>query len=131
MKQLLLLCLIALACFGNWCNPTPPKSTEPLSFRAPDLMSEYVRDPDAADKKYKGKQMFISGVVSRANHADNTVSLKGVSSPVSNFIKCHLTHDESRKIDTVVENQGINIEGKNDGWNFGYLEISQCVIKGQ
>ena len=131
MKQLALLFLLALACLGNWCNPTPPKPEEPLAFRAPDLMSEYVRDSNAADKKYKGKQMLISGIVSKANPADNTVSLKGINSPISNFIKCHLTRDESGKIGTVVEDQGIVIQGTNDGWDFGYLQISQCMIKGQ
>jgi hypothetical protein len=78
-------------------------------------MSEYVRDSDAADKKYKGKQMLISGVVAKANPADNTIFLKGANSPVYNFVKCHLTRDESAKIGTVVENQGILIQGRNDG----------------
>ena len=123
--------VLALAVMGSWCNPKHTSPEEPLAFRAPDLMSEYLRDTAAADKKYKGKQMLISGVVSQANAGDNTVSLRGANSPIYNFVKCHLTPAESAKIGSVVENQGIVIQGQNDGWDSAYLQISHCVIKGQ
>jgi hypothetical protein len=82
-------------------------------------MAEYVRDAEAADKKYKGKEMILSGVIAAIKQDQGIVILKGTPSGIANSVECELTPEGRSILSQLVQGQGIVTQGRNQGWNLG------------
>ncbi len=127
-SQLLTMVSIGFLLVLTGCWPTKTTDDDKLAFQAPTLMEEYVKDAAAADKKYKGKEMIVSGVIAGIRRDQGIVILKGAPGGVSNAVECELTQEGRSVFDNLVQGQGIVTQGTNGGWNFGALRLKDCTV---
>jgi hypothetical protein len=116
---------------GSFCQPNKVP-TEPLSVDGRQLMSEYLQDDKEADKKYKNRQLQVSSWITQIRQNDGIIVLAGVpQSMVANGIECRLVLDDDGKnrLATLITDQVVVAEGKNDGYDFGTLHLVSCRIK--
>ncbi len=58
--------------WGSSNNEAPKKSSPVITIKAEELVDDYIRDQVSAEKKYKGKEMRITGVLLRKNQFANS-----------------------------------------------------------
>jgi hypothetical protein len=74
--------IVFLALLPAACSPTGAVDRSPVaSLRAEELWNEYDKDPEAADRKYKGKYLVVSGMVIEAREGRRQIGLQVFTLP--------------------------------------------------
>jgi hypothetical protein len=131
--------LFAMALFQCGCkNKTPtapaPEPTPAPKVKAGDLLKEYGTNAIAADAKYKGNKLQVTGkfsAVQRMLGAGYILTLVAEDADELNSAMVQCTVHESAKDDVAKLQPGqvITVEGTCDGGLLpGQLKVSQCII---
>lgn len=103
---------------------------EYIKVTANDLCSEYESDEIAADKKFKGKYLEVTGIVDRIDSSftdSPIVGLKCGGEYSLTSVGCSFTSaDEAAELS---KGTSITIQGKSSGEVIGSPQISDCKIK--
>jgi hypothetical protein len=114
-------------------NAEADRKARTVAVKAADLLQEFKTDPAAADRKYKGKCLEISGVVERTSmdgdgvpfiilHAgDEQSQLK-----IECFFDDELGQDDAR-VQRLTKGQAITVRGEYNG-RVSHVQIRGCVL---
>ena len=95
-----------------------------------ELVSAYSENEVAADAKYKGKDVEVSGMVSNISNGisddDLIVTLEGKG---FNSVMCNLAHTESKKATSLKKGQKIALVCTGNSATLGSPSLNNCVIK--
>ncbi len=103
---------------------TPPASTG-LTATADELITAYKTDKTAADTKYKGKTVTVTGKLESYTLSTFTVMLKG-DTAVDYSISCEFNKTDSDKIQSLEPEQSLKISGTVDGLTSGVITLKIC-----
>lgn len=132
------LLFIGLACGGagnqTQSSQTPATNEKPLEVKAVDLTKEYDQNELAADGKYKGKLLSVSGKVSEIaeTFGSVTVDLEGHKESGINLlsVKCSFNDSEKGAISKLKKGQNATLTGRGDGKTANlYVGLKDCKIK--
>ena len=126
---------VTLACDDKKAERTEQKEvvqdTKPaLSVNAFQLVNDYKSNEIAADGRYKGKVLEVSGTIeSIAKDIMDTmyVSLEGGGEFEMRGVQCYFADSENSKLAKLSKGQQITIRGKCDGLMMNVL-IKECLI---
>lgn len=112
----------------------PPPSTPDFKVKASDLLGEYSANALAADKKYKGKYIVISGKYGQVQK----VPLKGwtvqllaedAADLTANGVLCFVSKDAEDDVAKFKEGQLVSMQGTCDGQvGLGQVTLSKCTV---
>jgi predicted phosphodiesterase len=114
--------------------PTAKHSAEPVTtVKAGDLLMEYSSNAVAADAKYKGKLIQVSGKFGSAQKAPllgYAVQLLPEDAPDVNVssVQCFIVESAQEDVAKLQPEQMIVIQGTCDGQVLGQVKLSQCVL---
>jgi hypothetical protein len=114
--------------------PTAGSSAAPVAtVKAGDLLKEYGTNAVAADTKYKGKLVKVSGKFGSAQKAPllgYAVQLLPEDSPDVNVsaVQCFIVESAESDVAKLQPGQMITIQGTCDGQVLGQVKLSQCVL---
>jgi hypothetical protein len=100
---------------------------------AADLLQEFAKDPAAADKKYAGKYLEISGVVEksgRGRHDVPFVILAGRDEKAKVKIECFFDlggRKDEAQIKRLEKGQTIKVRGEYDG-QVSNVQVRECIL---
>lgn len=110
---------------------TAPQKSPPIEVKAGDLLKEYASNALAADGKYKGKRIIISGKVDSIRKAPLYGYILQVVSDDPNDltgIQCILGHKPPPEAEQLKEGDAVKVIGTCDGQVLGQLKISRCEL---
>jgi hypothetical protein len=100
---------------------------------AEQLLKEFQDDPDAADRKYKGKYLELSGVVERVGRNRNEgrfAILHGGDKQAKLRVECFFQYAadeaEEARIEQLAEGQAVTVRGEYDG-RVTNVQMRGCV----
>lgn len=138
MRFVSLVTLLALILGLLGCRTRPaPKTTSSAvavaTVKAGDLLKEYGTNAVAADAKYKGKLIQVSGKFGSAQKAPllgYVVQLLPEDAPDVNvsFVQCFIVESAQEDVAKLQPEQMIAIQGTCDGQVLGQVKISQCSL---
>ena len=111
-------------------NSTDSTSEKPVNVSAKELTKTYDENELAADEKYKGKMIAVSGKISNiAETLGNlTVSLEGHD--IVKSVMCSFDESEKSNITKLKKGQQVTLVGKGDGMTAGlYVGLEECKIQ--
>lgn len=111
-------------------NAPDSTSEKPVSVSAKELTKTYDENELAADEKYKGKMLAVSGKISNiAETLGNlTISLEGHD--VVKSVMCSFDESEKSNIAKLKKGQQVTLVGKGDGMTAGlYVGLDKCKIQ--
>lgn len=133
------VCLAALVALGlvgcrTHATPTPAApAAPPVKVKAGDLLKEYGTNAVAADAKYKGKVIQVSGKFGSAQKAPllgyavqllpedaGDVNLSGV--------QCFIVESAQAEVANFQPGQAITMQGTCDGQAVGQVKLSNCTV---
>jgi hypothetical protein len=130
--------LLALALSLVGCkSKSPPKAAAPEApaarVTAGDLLSEYSTNAVAADAKYKGKVLLVSGQFHSANKAPllgYAVQLapEGAGDVATSFVQCFIVESAEARVAQFQPGQKIALVGTCDGQVLGQVKLSKCSL---
>lgn len=136
--SLIVLIVVGLAC-GDGKSDTTQKpaadpNEKPIEVKAPDLTKEYNENELAADGKYKGKLLSVSGKVSEIAETFGTISvdLEGHKESGINLLSVKCSFDDSQKeaVSKLKKGQQATVIGRGDGKTANlYVGLKECKIK--
>ncbi len=132
------ICLIA--CIGIISNDTSSSNTdagetvesEYIEVSADDIFAEFQENEVAANQKYKGKLVKITGVVNNINAADAFISaniLLSVDSSMFGSVQCNFNSNDSKSLSNVSKGQSVTIIGTCNGLASFNVMINDCEIQ--
>ena len=130
---LLGLILVLLGCRSRTA-PTPGPSNAPaVSVKAGELLKEYSTNAVAADAKYKGKLVQVSGKFGSAQKAPllgYAVQLLPEDASEGNVsaVQCFIVEDAKEDVAKLQPEQRITIQGTCDGQVLSQVKLSQCSL---
>jgi hypothetical protein len=105
-----------------------------VTVSAAELLREFKADARAADDKYAGKFLEVTGVVERAaggRRGSPYVVLHAGDETAKVKIECHFDYlmppDEAR-FRRLRPGQTVTIRGEYDGHEDGHVQVDQCVL---
>lgn len=104
----------------------------PLSAMA--ILDEYKSDPAAADRKYKGRIVTISGEVAVTGKTKAGVPFisfqrPGASSPAGAMVVCNLTLDQEAAVQALHKGRAVKLSGRLQGTLTGNVLLENCVLR--
>lgn len=111
-------------------NGAAPKTAAPVAVKASELTKAYDENELAADGKYKGKVLEVSGKITNiAETLGNlTVSLAGHN--IAKTVMCGFDESEKPSIAKLKNGQSVTLTGTGDGSTGGlYVGLNDCKIK--
>lgn len=125
--------LPSLGCQSGSGNKTPPPSGPAIAVTAGEMLKEYGANAVAADAKYKGKLVRVTGKFGTAQKAPllgyavqvlpedaGDVNLSGV--------ECFVTEAAQADVAQFQQGQMITLEGMCDGQVLGQVKMSKCKV---
>ena len=125
--------LPSLGCQSGSGNKTPPPSGPAISVTAGEMLKEYGANAVAADAKYKGKLVRVTGKFGTAQKAPllgyavqvlpedaGDVNLSG--------IECFVVEAAHADVGQFQQGQMITLEGMCDGQVLGQVKMSKCKV---
>ena len=114
-------------------EPTEPSTTETstpsepagLTATADELITAYTTDNAAADTKYKGKTVTVTGKLESYMVTTYTVILKG-DTAADYSISCEFNETDIDKILSLEPEQSLKISGTLDGLTGGEIKLTVC-----
>jgi hypothetical protein len=136
-----LVCLAALFAFATTLvgckTKTPPPAPPPapaVTVKAGELLKEYSTNAVAADGKYKGKVLAVSG---KFNSAQAPVPLMGVAVQLlpedagdvnASYVQCFILDSAKDDVGKLQPGQTITMQGTCDGQVLGQVKLSKCTV---
>lgn len=133
---LMLAMLLSIALAGCQTK-TETKSTPPAApdfkLKAGDLLAAYAANAVAADQKYKGKYLVVSGKYGTAQ----TVPLMGYAVQLlaedaadltTNGVLCFILKDAEADVGKFKQGDLISMQGTCDGQVTGQVKLSKCTV---
>jgi hypothetical protein len=125
--------LPSLGCQSGSGNKTPPPSGPAIAVAAGEMLKEYATNAVAADSKYKGKLVRVTGKFGTAQKAPllgyavqvlpedaGDVNLSG--------IECFVVEAAHADVGRFQQGQMVTLEGTCDGQVVGQVKMSKCVV---
>lgn len=107
------------------------RKTRTVVVAAKDLLDDFQQDADAADKKYKGKFLELSGIVERrgkAAHGAPFLILHGGDQDAAIKIECFLFFVDPKKDDRPLEpGQAVTVRGEYLG-RVSHVQLHSCML---
>jgi hypothetical protein len=98
---------------------------------AKDLLDDFQHDADAADKKYKGKFLELSGIVERRGksaHGAHFLILHGGDQDAAIKIECFMIFIDPKKDDRPLEpGQAVTVRGEYLG-RVSHVQLHSCTL---
>lgn len=129
---LFLFAVIALGCQTKE-NKTPPPSGPATNVKAGDLLNEYGTNAVAADAKYKGQLLRVTGKFGSASKTPllgfavqllpedaGDVNLSGV--------ECFILDSAKADVANMQPGQIVSLQGICDGQVVGQVKLSKCTV---
>jgi len=99
-----------------------------ITISASQLYSDYKQNELAADEKYKGKMIEVSGTVATIEEMFGQKFITLNTGDIIGKIQCFLDDSEGSKAASLTVGQQIILTGKGDGMSFN-VALRNCVIK--
>ena len=108
-----------------------PEAEEVISITAKQLFSAYDTNEFAADEKYDGKQLKVSGMIDSIDTDIWGTPYITLSTGKYSFfsVQCYFGRGEKSDLAKLKKGNNIVIRGRCDGWS-GNILISECKIVG-
>lgn len=109
--------LFAMSCNSDKKSSAEVSNEPPVSVTAVKLLADYEADQDAADKKYKGRTVIVSGEVLSSKAKEDGSSIVLINSPESSIgsIQCIFAADQSAATAKLERNQQVSVKGLCEG----------------
>ena len=106
------------------------KKEEAVEVSADALLEDYKNNELAADKKYKGKTLRVSGTVSQVTDVlgQKALSVDNGGEYELNSVYCILKKDQLDKAASLNKGDQVTVVGKNDGYNQINVTLKNCSI---
>lgn len=103
---------------------------EAVEVSADALLEDYKNNELAADKKYKGKTLRVSGTVSQVTDVlgQKALSVDNGGEYELNSVYCILKKDQLDKAASLNKGDQVTVVGKNDGYNQINVTLKNCSI---
>lgn len=129
MRRQHLISTIVVILFVTLAVGTSRKKKEgergnPIEIAADKLTDEFKGDPDAANTKYKGQWLRITGTVEKIDK-EKSVTLKSKEAELR--IRCEVKGDDLKKLADVKEGSKVTIRGQCDGKD-DQIVLKDCWI---
>lgn len=129
-----LLCSLSLGLLGCSGKSAGPKGTSvEATVKAGDLLSEYAANALAADGKYKGKLLRVSGKFGSAQKAPllgYAVQLLGEDTGdlTLSGVQCFIVESAEADVAKLKPGDKITLQGTCDGQVLGQVKLSDCTL---
>lgn len=115
-------------------SPIAGATEEAVTLSAMAILDEYKSDPSAADRKYKGRTLVISGEVAVTGKSKGGVPFvsfqrPGASSPAGAMVVCNLTHDQEAAVQALQKGREVKLSGRVQGTLTGNVLLENCVLR--
>lgn len=137
-RSVSLAAVLALTlCLLGCKTKTPPKPAAPttpdVTIKAGDLMKEYGGNAVAADAKYKGKLMQVTGKFNSAQKAPllgYAVQLLPEDAPDASlsYVQCFIVESAEAEVAKLQAGQVVTLLGTCDGQSLGQVKLSKCTL---
>jgi hypothetical protein len=133
LSTLFVLILGILGCRTRTSPPAGTPAAPVVTVKAGDLLQEYGSNAVAADAKYKGKLIQVSGKFGSAQKAPllgYAVQLLPEDAPDVNvsYVQCFIVESAQEDVAKLQPEQMITIQGTCDGQVLGQVKLSQCSL---
>lgn len=108
------------------------RNARTVAVQAADLLAEFKADADAADRKYEGKYLEVTGVVERTGRSKEGlyVVLHGGDEAAKVKIECYfdlVDHNGEARLLQLKLGQTVTIRGEYDG-QVSHLQLRECEL---
>jgi hypothetical protein len=129
----LALALGLLGCGGRTPVNTAPPPAATTTVKAGDLLKEYGANAVAADLKYKGKPLQVSGKFGTAQKAPllgYAVQVLPEDAEDLNLsgVECFILESEKEEVAKLKPGDKVTLQGTCDGQVVGQIKLSKCTI---
>jgi hypothetical protein len=130
---LILILLISMAGYFAWQAYQKPLATlhhvnPDIEITAEQLFADYAAGEDAANQKYLGKIIKVTGHVLDINNNDSGYSTVYLDTgDMMGSISCQLEKGEEKKAETLITGQELSLKGKCTGFAMDVV-LTQCII---
>ena len=115
-------------------SPTPAAATAatptatPEALDAEEFINEYVENPKASDKKYKGRKITVTGPVAIVKTKDElSITVGNLVNPVS--LWCSFPETERPKVEKLQVGKPATVIGTVKGYEREtYIQLTGCVL---
>ncbi len=133
LAPLFALILGLLGCKTRTTPAAGPPAAPAATVKAGDLLKEYSTNAVAADAKYKGKLVQVSGKFGSAQKAPllgYAVQLLPEDAPDVNAstVQCFIVESAEADVAKLQPEQMITIQGMCDGQVLSQVKLSRCVL---
>src|SRR5215212_5004390 len=136
LVSLLSLCIFMALAFGSSNKnqspqsggSTPAQDATPIEVSASTLLSDYENNEVAADGKYKGKMLVVSGTIN--NIAKDILDKMYVTLKTSNpilSVQCYFDESNQTALSQLQKGKQVKIKERCDG-KFGNVTLKDCVL---
>jgi len=114
---------------GSGSSSTPNPSAPPISVTALALASAYDENEVAADEKYNGKVLIVSGTVESIDTVlgSTSVTLKGKEMSIVG-VQCFVDDSQKSAVARLKKGGQATVQGTCDGKSLN-VELKDCAIK--
>lgn len=104
--------------------------TKPITIQAKNLTKEYDDNELAADGKYKGKVVEVSGKVSNIAETMGNVTVQLEGHNIAKTVMCSFAESEKESVAKLKKGQNATLIGTGDGMTLGlYAGLKDCKVK--
>jgi hypothetical protein len=136
LVSLLLCATLTVGLLGCRSRSSPKASPPPqpaVTVKAGTLLQEYGTNAVAADSRYKGKVMEVSGKFNSAQKAPlmgYAVQLLPEDAPDVNasYVQCFIEESATEEVAKLQPGQMIKVLGTCDGQTLGQVKLSHCTL---
>lgn len=103
-----------------------------IEVTADDIFSAFEENEIAADQKFKGQLVKITGTVSEINSKSTLTSanvLLNVDGPVFGCVQCNFNSENSKALAAVEKGQSVTIIGTCEGMSWYNVMINACELQ--
>ena len=98
------------------------------------ILDEYKRDSAAADKKYKGQTLLVSGTVETTGKSKKGIPFvgfqkPGAASPTGTMVVCSFNVKQADRVSTLKKGQEVKLKGRVQGELVGNVMLEDCVLQ--
>jgi hypothetical protein len=108
----------------------PDQPTGPaVKVTAEELAKSYDENVVAADEKYKGKLLEVSGTVGRVGDGTPGIKTLAVLSPEGRMVEARFPVADATQLGKLKSGQAVTVTGKCTGGDFGLPVLEGCKLK--
>lgn len=128
---LLLLAAIAIACgreTGSGPATAHDPNEKPIAIAATSLTKEYDGNELAADGKYKGKLVAVSGKITDIADTFGNVTVQLEGHDIVHTVMCNFNDAERSNVAKLTKGQQVTLTGRVEGSTAGlYVGLQKCT----